>query len=71
MLQASRENALAGNSTEMNEGAYLVGVPRKERELHNWNFMVTDAENGVARMVRATGSVVPQAGQIYMTADQK
>ena len=71
MLQASRENALAGNSAEMNEGAYLVGVPRKERELQNWNFTVTDAENGTARMARTADSVAPQASQIYMTVGQK
>jgi hypothetical protein len=72
MLQASRENALAGGpSSEVYEGAYLLGVPRKERELQGWSFTVTDAENGVARMVRTSGSVAPAVEQIYMTVDQK
>lgn len=63
MLQASRENALGG---QYGEDRYLVGLPMKERDLQNWSFTVVDNGNGIARMVRSSGSVAPPVEQIQV-----
>lgn len=71
MLQASRENALGGQLT-YGESLHLAGVPRKERELHNWGFSVVDPGSYIARMVRTRGGAPPQmVEQVYMGAEQK
>ncbi|KAG0645099.1 hypothetical protein D0Z07_9072 [Hyphodiscus hymeniophilus] len=71
MLQASRENAL-GAQMAYGENAALAGVPRKERELHNWAFSVAEPGSHVARMVRIHGDAAPQmVEQVYMNLQQK
>ena len=51
---------------------HLAGVPRKERELHNWGFSVVEPGTNIARMVRTHGSATMQmAEQIYMNVEQK
>jgi hypothetical protein len=71
ILQASRENALAGTPPESYDATYLIGVPKKESELHNWGFTVTDAEHGVARLIRVRGSVAPYVEPVYTFVAQK
>jgi hypothetical protein len=70
MLQASRENSL-GSTMVHGESMYLAGIPKKERELHNWGFSVVDPGNHIARMVRTRGTVAPHVEQVYMHAEQK
>jgi hypothetical protein len=71
MLQASRENAL-GSQPAYGESLHLGGVPKKERELHNWGFGVVEPGTHIARMVRTHGSKDPQiVEQVYMNVEQK
>lgn len=70
MLQASRENAL-GSQPAYGDSMHLAGVPRKERELHNWGFSVVELGSRTARMVRTHGTMAPQVEQVYIHVEQK
>ena len=71
MLQASRENALGSQAT-YGEAVGLVGIPKKERELHHWGFSIVEPGSHVARMVRTHGSSAPQmVEQIHLNVERK
>ncbi|CZR55523.1 uncharacterized protein PAC_05411 [Phialocephala subalpina] len=57
ILQAARENAMSTQTAYGQEDGTLVGVPRKERDLRDWSFSITDSVAGVARVVRQRGGM--------------
>ena len=59
------------NLSETYDNNYLTGVPRRQQELHDWSFAVTNSENGIARIVTVGGSAEHQVEQNYMHIEQK
>lgn len=68
MLHASRERGLEAGT--WNESSHLIDVPNNEEDLRNWSFVMVDAGQGVARIMRTTAltdSGSTSAEQIHLS----